>query len=93
MKKSTISILIIIAVVLVGYFAYSGNKNESKSPTAEAGFFSQEVDKNTPLAKPSEIVELKNHPWFVAVQYHPEFKSKPIAPLGRERSVPFEWQR
>lgn len=25
-----------------------------------------------------EIVELPDHPWFVAVQYHPEFKSKPI---------------
>ncbi len=25
-----------------------------------------------------EIIEMKNHPWFVAVQYHPEFKSKPI---------------
>jgi len=24
-----------------------------------------------------EIVEIKNHPWFVAVQFHPEFKSKP----------------
>ena len=24
-----------------------------------------------------EIVELANHPWFVAVQYHPEFKSQP----------------
>ena len=24
-----------------------------------------------------EIVEVKNHPWFVAVQFHPEFKSKP----------------
>ena len=24
-----------------------------------------------------EIVELKNHPWFVAVQFHPEFQSKP----------------
>ncbi|VAX37856.1 CTP synthase [hydrothermal vent metagenome] len=24
-----------------------------------------------------EIVELKNHPWFVASQFHPEFKSKP----------------
>jgi CTP synthase len=26
-----------------------------------------------------EIVELTEHPWFVAVQYHPEFKSKPLA--------------
>jgi CTP synthase len=27
-----------------------------------------------------EIVEIPDHPWFVAVQYHPEFKSKPTAP-------------
>ncbi|WP_413578802.1 CTP synthase [Bdellovibrio sp. HCB290] len=27
-----------------------------------------------------EIVELPDHPWFVAVQYHPEFKSKPLEP-------------
>jgi CTP synthase len=27
-----------------------------------------------------EIVELEAHPWFVGVQYHPEFKSKPTAP-------------
>jgi CTP synthase len=26
-----------------------------------------------------EVVELPNHRWFVAVQYHPEFKSKPTA--------------
>jgi CTP synthase len=27
-----------------------------------------------------EIVEVKDHPWMVGVQYHPEFKSKPMAP-------------
>ncbi len=27
-----------------------------------------------------EIVEAPNHPWFVGVQFHPEFKSKPLAP-------------
>lgn len=27
-----------------------------------------------------EIIELKKHPWFVAVQFHPEFKSKPDKP-------------
>ncbi|MFA6028999.1 MAG: CTP synthase [Elusimicrobiota bacterium] len=27
-----------------------------------------------------EIVELKGHPWFLAVQSHPEFKSRPEAP-------------
>ena len=27
-----------------------------------------------------EIIELKNHPWFIGVQFHPEFKSRPFAP-------------
>lgn len=27
-----------------------------------------------------EILENKNHPWFIGVQFHPEFKSKPLAP-------------
>ncbi len=27
-----------------------------------------------------EIIELPTHPWYVAVQFHPEFKSKPLAP-------------
>ncbi len=27
-----------------------------------------------------EIVELKDHPWFLGCQFHPEFKSKPLAP-------------
>jgi CTP synthase len=33
-----------------------------------------------------EIVELPGHPWFVASQFHPEFKSRPTrpAPLFRE---------
>jgi CTP synthase len=27
-----------------------------------------------------EIVELPGHPWYLAVQFHPEFKSKPLRP-------------
>jgi CTP synthase len=27
-----------------------------------------------------EIVEIPDHPWFIAVQFHPEFKSQPICP-------------
>jgi CTP synthase len=27
-----------------------------------------------------EIMENKNHPWMIGVQFHPEFKSKPLAP-------------
>ena len=27
-----------------------------------------------------EMIELKNHPWFIATQAHPEFKSRPNKP-------------
>jgi len=27
-----------------------------------------------------EIIELPDHPWFLACQFHPEFKSKPLVP-------------
>lgn len=27
-----------------------------------------------------EMIELKDHPWFVGCQFHPEFKSRPLAP-------------
>jgi CTP synthase len=34
----------------------------------------------SPDNKLPEIIEIKNHPWFVAVQFHPEFKSRPLSP-------------
>ena len=34
----------------------------------------------SPDNKLPEIIELKNHPWFIAVQFHPEFKSRPLEP-------------
>ena len=27
-----------------------------------------------------EMIELKDHPWFIGVQFHPELKSKPFEP-------------
>jgi len=27
-----------------------------------------------------EIIEIKDHPWFIGVQFHPELKSKPFDP-------------
>ena len=27
-----------------------------------------------------EIIEIPEHPWFVACQFHPEFKSRPLRP-------------
>ena len=38
-------------------------------------FSGNSPDKNLP-----EIIELKNHPWFIGVQFHPEFKSRPLTP-------------
>ena len=34
----------------------------------------------SPDKKLPEIIELKNHPWFVGVQFHPEFRSRPLSP-------------
>lgn len=34
----------------------------------------------SPDGRLPEIIELKDHPWFIAVQFHPEFKSRPRAP-------------
>ena len=34
----------------------------------------------SPDNKLPEAVEYKNHPWFIGVQFHPEFKSRPLAP-------------
>ncbi len=34
----------------------------------------------SPDKKFVEMVELPQHPWFVGCQFHPEFKSKPVAP-------------
>ena len=34
----------------------------------------------SPDNKLPEIVELKDHPWFIGVQFHPEFKSRPLRP-------------
>ena len=33
----------------------------------------------SPDNKLPEIIELKNHPWFIGVQFHPEFKSRPLS--------------
>jgi CTP synthase len=34
----------------------------------------------SPDGRLPEIVEVKGHPWFIGVQFHPELKSKPFAP-------------
>jgi CTP synthase len=43
----------------------------------KAGLWASGINPETSLV---EIVELKNHPWFVGVQFHPELKSTVMAP-------------
>src|SRR5262245_6681340 len=38
------------------------------------------ISGKTPDGKFVEIAEIPEHPWYVAVQFHPEFKSKPLQP-------------
>ena len=39
-----------------------------------------DISGKSPDGKLPEIVEIKDHPWFMAVQFHPELKSKPFDP-------------
>ncbi|MFC4619884.1 CTP synthase [Camelliibacillus cellulosilyticus] len=54
--------------------------NEYRESMEEKGFVFSGVSPDDRLV---EIIELKDHPWFVASQFHPEFKSRPTrsAPL------------
>ncbi|HMP03440.1 MAG TPA: CTP synthase [Gemmatales bacterium] len=54
-----------------------------REPFAAAGMVASGV---SPTGKIVEIMEIPDHPWFLAVQFHPEFKSKPTEahPLFRE---------
>jgi CTP synthase len=55
---------------------YEFNKHYYET-LAEAGL---QFTGMSPDRKFVEIVELKDHPWFLACQFHPEFKSRPLAP-------------
>ncbi len=46
--------------------------NDYKSQLEQSGLLTSGINSATDLV---EIVELGNHPWFIGVQYHPEYKS------------------
>jgi CTP synthase len=51
--------------------------NEYRQAMEEAGFV---FSGTTPDGRLVEIIEIKEHPWFVASQFHPEFTSRPTRP-------------
>jgi CTP synthase len=42
--------------------------------------YGMKLSGNSPDRNFVEIAELPDHPWFLGCQFHPEFKSKPLAP-------------
>jgi len=51
--------------------------NEYRQKLEKAGLVVSGVNPDQDLV---EIIELKNHPFFVGVQFHPEFQSRPLNP-------------
>ncbi len=51
--------------------------NNFRQPLKEAGLVPSGL---SPDGKLVEIVELRDHPWMLACQFHPEFKSRPDSP-------------
>src|SRR5205823_5422777 len=48
-----------------------------ENPMTEKGFV---ISGTSPDGQLVELIELRNHPWFLACQFHPEFLSKPNSP-------------
>ncbi len=51
--------------------------NEYREPLEKAGMLFSGLSPNGELV---EIAEIPEHPWFLGCQFHPEFKSRPLAP-------------
>ena len=51
--------------------------NDYKEVLVEKGLV---VSGSSPTGDLVEIIEIKDHPWFLGCQFHPEFKSRPMAP-------------
>jgi CTP synthase len=51
--------------------------NDFRQPLEEAGIVASGL---SPDGRLVEIAELRDHPWMVACQFHPEFKSRPDSP-------------
>ena len=51
--------------------------NKYKEQLESSGLVFSGISPNGELV---EIIEVKDHPWFLGCQFHPEFKSRPMAP-------------
>jgi len=51
--------------------------NDYKARLSEKGLV---ISGTSPSGDLVEIIEIKDHPWFLGCQFHPEFKSRPMQP-------------
>ncbi len=51
--------------------------NQYRKQFEDAGMI---LSGTTPDGRLGEIIEIQQHPWFVGVQFHPEFQSRPLRP-------------
>ena len=58
--------------------------NAYRDGLAEDGLL---VSGTSPDGRLVEIIELRDHPWFVGTQFHPEFKSRPNRPHPLFREI------
>ena len=52
-------------------------ENKYRKEFENAGMIFSVINKDNDLV---EAMEVQDHPWYIAVQFHPEFKSKPLKP-------------
>lgn len=73
----------------IAYKAYNKDKilERHRHRFEVNNFYRDELENNgmvlcgvSPDSNLVEIVELKEHPWFLGCQFHPEFKSTPLKP-------------
>ena len=60
-----------------GIVTVTGFNSSYRETLAEKGLVLSGINEEDGLV---EIIELKDHPWFVACQFHPEYKSRPGNP-------------
>ena len=66
-----------ITSVIERHFHHNEFNNEYREAFEQAGMELVGVNPETGLV---EVVEIKNHPWFVATQFHPEYQSTVLHP-------------
>ncbi len=84
-------VLVVLELHFLAGTAFGGEDQVQPERTSPRGDVHDDVLATHPVSitevrmfvskkEPTTIVEMVDHPWYVAVQFHPEFQSKPTDP-------------